>query len=89
MSCCRIFIFHFLQVFKPDNIYGGLLKDRVRNKTCKKEDGKYLIPDVPKEVQYCVQKTKIDKESKQELENLEYIPYGKRSSKFNSDTCTQ
>ena len=53
------------KIFKPDNIYGGLLKDRVCNKTCKKEDGKYLIPDVPKEVQHCVQKTEIDKESKQ------------------------
>ena len=42
------------QNFKPEYLYGGLLKDKVFNKTCKKEGGEYLIPAIPKEVQHCV-----------------------------------
>ena len=52
-------------IFKPEKIYGGLLRKSVFNKTCKKEDGKYLIPDVPKEIKHCVLKTTIDEKSKQ------------------------
>ena len=51
--------------FESEYLYGGLLKEKVFNKTCKKESGEYLIPAIPKEVQHCVQKTTIHEESKQ------------------------
>ena len=51
--------------FESEYLYGGLLKEKVFNKTCKKNDGGYLIPDTPKEVKHCVQKITITEKSKQ------------------------
>ena len=64
--------------FEPEYLYGGLLKEKVFNKTCKKKSGGYLIPDIPKEVQHCVQETTINEESKQ----LSYISMSQKQTSF-------
>ena len=48
---------------KPQDLYSGLLQEQVLDRICKKENGEFLIPDIPKEIQDCVQKTSVDEAS--------------------------
>ena len=48
----------------PQFLYSGLLQEQVLDKICKKDNGQFLIPDVPVEIERCFKKTHVDEESK-------------------------
>ena len=48
---------------KPQDLYSGLLQEQVLDRICKKENGVFLIPDIPKEIQKCVEKPSVDEAS--------------------------
>lgn len=48
---------------RPQDLYSGLLQEQVLDRICKKENGEFLIPDIPKEIQKCVKKRDVDEAS--------------------------
>ena len=55
--------------YRVENLYSGLLKEKVIDKICKKANGEYLIPSVPTEIQNCINKSlKIESASKLKVE---------------------
>ena len=44
---------YHLPAHQTENLYTGLLKEKVLDKVCKKASGEYVIPPIPREIQNC------------------------------------
>ena len=56
---------YYNQDYTIENLFAGLLKDKVFDKICRKDLGGYFLPDPPKEIQHCINYSlEIERESK-------------------------
>ena len=57
---------YYNQDYTIENLFAGLLKDKVFDKICRKTPmGRYFLPDPPKEIQHCINYSlEIERESK-------------------------